>query len=146
MTDPVNTDQAATLDLDLLVENIEGRVVLKHPLSGGPTAAVVTIAGPEHPARKGKLFALKRARRAALMASGGQLTIPDPTDDEADELDLLVVCTLGWSGINVKGAALVYTAAAARELYADPRRRWVREQVLAALDKRDLFISSSVPA
>ena len=67
--------------------------------------------------------------------------ISDPEDDAADDLELTVACTLGW-----RGAAQPYTPAAARALYADPKRRWLRDQVQAGLQDRALFMRSSAPA
>lgn len=105
--------------------------------TGAPTLMVVTLAGPEHPDRKRRLFARQRRLRAAL-AKTGKMPVSDPEDDEADELDDLVVSTLGW-----EGAAVPFSPAAARSLYADPKRRWLRDQVLTALQERELFTRSS---
>jgi hypothetical protein len=52
-----------------------------------------------------------------------------------------VACTLGWTG-----SSLPYSAEAARKLYSDPKRRWLCDQVQAALDERELFMRSSAPA
>lgn len=112
-------------------------VRIKNPATGAPTPMVVTLAGPEHPDRKRLTFARQRRMRAAL-AKTGKLQVGDPEDDEADELELLTACTLGWTG-----APMPYTAAAARTLYADPKRRWLRDQVQAALNERELFTRSS---
>lgn len=140
----MNTTTEA-LDLDTLVENTTGTVVLKHPITGASTGASITIAGPEHPTRKAQVFSRMRQRRAELERTG-RLTVPDPEDDDTDEAALLATCTLGWAGLAVAGQPLAYSAEAARALYADPRRRWVRDQVRAALDQRELFIGSSAPA
>lgn len=115
-------------------------VRVKDPLTGAATAMVVQLAGPEHPDRKRREFARQRKVRA-LIAKTQKLPVIDPEDSEAEELDDLVACTLGWSG-----CATPYSAAAARELYADPRRRWLRAQVKAALDERELFTQSSARA
>ena len=134
--------EAAWLDLDALEQSTSAVVVLRHPVSGAPTAASITIAGPEHPARKGAIFARMRMRRAEMERTG-KLGVTDPLDDEQDELALLAACTLGWEGLSTDGAPLVFSAEAARALYADPRRAWVRDQVKAALDERALFFGSS---
>lgn len=115
-------------------------VRIKDPKTGATTAMVVTLAGPEHPDRKRILFARQRKARAALSRTG-KLTMSDPEDDEADQVDLLVACTLGW-----KGAAVPFSPAAARALYNDPKRRWLRDQVQEALDQRELFTRSSAAA
>jgi hypothetical protein len=108
--------------------------------TGAPTAMVINLAGPEHPERKKRLFARQRRLRAALSKTG-KMPISDPADDEADELDDLVSSTLGWDG-----AAVPYSPQAARSLYGDPKRRWLRDQVVAALQERELFTRSSATA
>ena len=104
---------------------------------GALTSWTITLAGPEHPDRKRRLFSRQRRLRAAL-AKTGKIPTSDPEDDDADQLDDLVACTLGW-----EGAALPYSPQAARTLYADTKRRWLREQVAIALEERALFMHSS---
>lgn len=113
---------------------------IKHPVTGAPTAMVVQIAGPEHPLRR-RLVLDRQRRLRAHLAKTGNMHISDPEDDAADDLELTVACTLGW-----RGAAQPYTPAAARALYADPKRRWLRDQVQAGLQDRALFMRSSAPA
>lgn len=132
------------LELDTLEQATVGVVVLKHPVSGQATRATVSIAGPEHPARKAAIFARMRARRAE-MERAGKLSVSDPADDEQDEIALLVVCTLGWANLSVAGVPLAYSVEAARALYADPKRAWLRDQVKAALDERALFFGACAP-
>ncbi|MFO0271362.1 MAG: hypothetical protein ACK53W_12610 [Gemmatimonadota bacterium] len=47
-------------------------------------------------------------------------------DIEAEALDLLVAVTLGWTGIDLDGKPLPYSAANAKTLYT--RCPWMREQ------------------
>lgn len=120
------------------VESAEVRI--KDPTSGAPTPMVVTLAGPEHPDRKRLLFAKQRRMRSQLSKTG-KVQLNDPEEDEAEELDQLVACTLGW-----RGAPVAYSRDAARQLYTDPRRRWLRDQVQAALQERELFTRRSASA
>ena len=106
---------------------------------GGPTAWVITLAGPEHPERKRRLFARQRRLRATMVKTG-KLPSSDPEDDDAEAVDELVACTLGWVG-----SVLPYSPDAARKLYADSKRRWLRDQVSQALEERSLFTLSSAP-
>jgi hypothetical protein len=76
----------------------------------------------------------------------GKLQLADPEEEEGEEVDMLVACTLGWKGISVGGKALAYSAEAARSLYTDPKRRWLRDQIKAALNEREHFIKRSDPA
>lgn len=141
MTTPMPQDPS-TEDLDILAfEDADSADLrIKHPVTGAPTAMVVQIAGPEHPLRR-RLVLDRQRRLRAHLAKTGNMHISDPEDDAADDLELTVACTLGW-----RGAAQPYTPAAARALYADPKRRWLRDQVQAGLQDRALFMRSSAPA
>lgn len=122
-----------TFDLEAYEDVTSADVRIKDPTTGAPTPMVVTLAGPEHADRKRLTFARQRRLRAAL-AKTGKVPVSDPEEDDAEELDMLVACTLGWSG-----ASVPYSPAEARRLYADPKRRWLRDQVAAALQERELF-------
>jgi hypothetical protein len=111
-------------------------VRIKDPKTGAATTMVVQLAGPEHPARKRITLARQRKMRQVLSRTG-KLPMSDPEEDEADQVDLLVACTLGW-----QGAAVPFSAKAAADLYNDPKRRWLRDQVQTALDDRELFTRS----
>lgn len=128
---------AAPFDFAAFEDVDRADVRIKDPTTGAATAMVITLAGPEHPDRKRLTFARQRRLRAGL-AKTGKLQVGDPEDDAADQLDMLVACTLAWSG-----AAVPYSPAAARALYGDKRRTWLRDQVQAALDERELFTRSS---
>ena len=120
------------------VESAEVRI--KDPTTGAPTPMVIVLAGPEHPDRKRLLFARQRRMRAQLSKTG-KVQLADPEEDEAEELDNLLACTLGW-----RGAQVAYSRDAARTLYTDSRRRWLRDQVQAALQERELFTRRSANA
>lgn len=134
------TDTTAAFD-PLAFEDVStGDLQVKNPLTGAPTGMVITLAGPEHPDRKRRLFNRQRRLRA-ILAKTQKMPVSDPVDDAADELDELVASTLGWTG-----AATPYTTDAARALYSDPKRRWLCDQVRQALDERELFMRSSAQA
>lgn len=117
-------------------------ITIKHPATGAPTDAAVTIAGPEHPKRKAILFDKQRKMRRQLTKTG-KLEFADPAEEEVEETDILAACTLGWKGIAVDGKEVAYSREAAAKLYADPALRWFRAQVKAAMDERELFIKPS---
>lgn len=133
---------AETLDLDQFEDIPTGSVTLKNPATGAPTAASIELLGPEHPVRKKIQMDRARKLRAAFQRTG-KIEITDPLDDFDDETDFLVNCTTGWSGLTQGGTALAFSADAARTLYTDPKRQWVRVQVKKALDEADRFIASS---
>jgi hypothetical protein len=117
-------------------------VTIKHPATGAPTEATVTIAGPEHPKRKAIVFDKQRKMRRQLTKTG-KLEFTDPEEEELEETSLLAACTLAWSGVGVGGKEVPFSKEAAEKLYADPALRWFRAQVKAAMDERELFIKPS---
>lgn len=131
-----------TFDLDSFEDVSAGDYVVKHPETNQPTPIVVTLAGPEHPNRKKIAYAAQRRLRKVLQQTG-KLQLADPEEEEGEEVDMLVSCTLGWKGISVGGKPLAFSVEAARSLYTDPKRRWLRDQVKAALNEREHFIKRS---
>ena len=144
MTAADPTVPAAALDLDDLLQSDTAVLVVRHPLTGAPSGTSIIIAGPEHVTRKALVFARMRAARKDFEKNGA-ITITDPVDDEADETDLLARCTLGWTNMQAGGVPIEHSVDAARQLYADPRRRWLRNQVKVGLDQLELFIAGSAP-
>lgn len=134
---------AEALDLDAFEDLQASTLVLKNPVTGAPSTSTITIAGPEHPVRK-KIM-LDRSRKLRAEAQRGTRAVTDPLEDIDVETDLMVGFTLGWS-ITQGGAELAFSAAAARALYTDPKRQWLRAQVKVAIDQADRFIGSSQTA
>ncbi|MFZ6755757.1 hypothetical protein ACO0K9_00940 [Undibacterium sp. Ji50W] len=121
-------------------------VELKHPETGAPLDATVTLMGPEHPSRKALEFARQRELRKGLQKTG-KVQFGDPVEDEQDAIDELVAITTGWSGIcNDDGSAIAFSAQAARDLYTKEDLGWLRTQLFTAKNERERFIKSSAPA
>jgi diadenosine tetraphosphatase ApaH/serine/threonine PP2A family protein phosphatase len=135
------TNELPDFDLADYVDVTSARVMLKDPKTGATTRRFIDVAGPEHPDRKRLIFATQRRMRMAL-AKTGKLQVGDPEDDAADQIDMLVASTLGWN-LKFRGQDLPFSKEAARALYNDPERLYVREQVQAALNERELFTRSS---
>lgn len=132
-------------DIDAVTEQTSADVEVLHPVTRVPTGAVITLAGPEHPDRKKIQFDRQRKLRAKF-AKKGRFDIVDPADEEDDEIEFLVGSTLGWKGFGKEGKPLEFSPAAARDLYGRPEMRWLRQQMLAALNDLENFIKSSVTA
>lgn len=120
----------------------EAEYVLRDPVSNAATGVVFRLGGPEYRPRK-RLMQDRLRRMANIASKTGKVPVPDPTEAEEIEVDLLVAATIGWSGLVLGGKPLEYSPAAARDLYSDPKRRWLREQVKAALDDKELFTQRS---
>ena len=133
-----------SLDLDDYEDIEAGKLVLVNPRTNEPTTSFIELASPEHQARKRIDLARTRKLRAEF-SSTGKMPSTDPVDDIDEETDYLVASTLGWN-LTVGGQPLQFSAAAARALYTDPKKQWVRAQALAGLRKTELFIKTSAKA
>lgn len=145
MTEKATQPTAAEdVDLDQFEDLTVSTIVIKNPLTGAPTTNTISIAGPEHPARKKAMLDRSRKLRAEAQRTGRQL-VTDPLEDIDVETALMVAFTLGWS-LKIGGSAVAYSVEAARTLYCDPKRQWLRAQVKRAIDETDRFIGSSQTA
>jgi hypothetical protein len=132
----------ASFDIAGFEDVQSGTVAIRDPLTGAPTALVIEIAGPEHPLRRRDSFDRQRRVRQDIMKSG-KVQLDDPEEEEQEQIDKIARYTLGWSGLTIGGQAVPYSRQAAQQLYSDPKRRWLRDQVRAALDERERFIKRS---
>jgi hypothetical protein len=110
----------------------------------------LTLAGPTHPARialarkyEKKLSGnIKRAKdvQRALSAS-----ITERLDDEdlklEQQIEELILSTLGWSGLEVEGKPAPYDKAVMEKWYR--AKRWLRDMATAELNRSENFIGSS---
>jgi hypothetical protein len=127
-------------DLSSLEDITEAEVQLKR--GSEPLPIWVTLAGPEHQKRKQIVFAKQRRMRQQL-AKTGKLELADPAEDEADEVEMLAACVLGWRGVVLDGKPLECTRANVAAVLADPKRAWFRRCVKEAFDDAELFIRAS---
>lgn len=130
------------LDIATIAELGEAEVEIKHPTTGAPTGATVTLAGPEHPKRKQLIFTRTRKLRAKFQKSG-KVQLDDPEDEEVDGVAYLAACTLGWKKIGENGKEIPFTPQAAVDLYT--RIGWLRAQVSLALEEKENFIQACAP-
>jgi hypothetical protein len=129
------------LDLDDFEDLSTAELVLVHPKTKAKTTSTITLASKEHPARKNIDLARTRRIRAEFNATG-KMPTNDPVEDIEEQTDYLVAATVGWN-LTQGGKPLAFSPAAARQLYTDPKKQWVRAQVLEAIYKTELFIAAS---
>lgn len=132
---------AITFDLEEFDDVFSSEYVVKHPITDEPTNMVFVLAGPEHPARKKETFKRIRYTRQEF-ANKGKYVPQDPETEDAETTDLVGRCILGWSGVFKGGVAVPYSKNEAITLVTNPKKRWLRDQVKAALDERELFIKT----
>jgi tRNA splicing endonuclease len=122
--------------------------------TGEPIGATFRVRGPQSPAllrhQQGRLELLRQREMAAKRQR--KETEPLTLDELQTALvDLAVVYTLGWDGVeDSDGTPVAFSAAAARALYQE--HPWLRDQVIAEGSELGNFIkpalksSSSTPA
>lgn len=131
------------LDLALIKDANEAEIEIKHPITGEPTGATITLAGPEHPKRKKLVFDRQRRMRKQFQKAG-KLQFTDPAEEEQEGIEFLAECTLGWKNIGENGKPIECTPANAARKYAE--LGWLRAQIQAGMDERENFIESSATA
>ena len=119
------------------------KIQVKDPATGDPTGVIFDMAGPEHPDRKRITFAQSR-KFLRSYAKTGRAEMPEPEDAESQKKENLAAFTLGWTGlIDDAGAPVVFSKAAALELYNNPEMGWLVDQLDSALGEKELFITRS---
>lgn len=122
------------------------KIQVKDPATGDPTGVIFEMAGPEHPDRKRITFAQSR-KFLRSYAKTGRAEMPEPEDAESQKKENLAAFTLGWTGlIDDAGVPVVFSKAAALELYTNPEMGWLVDQLDTALGEKELFITRSAKA
>ena len=122
---------------------VSAKIQVKDPATGDPTGVIFEMAGPEHPDRKRITFAQSR-KFLRSYAKTGRAEMPEPEDAESQKKENLAAFTLGWTGlIDDAGAPVVFSKAAALELYNNPEMGWLVDQLDSALGEKELFITRS---
>ena len=122
------------------------KIQIKDPATGDPTGVIFEMAGPEHPDRKRITFAQSR-KFLRSYAKTGRAEMPEPEDAESQKKENLAAFTLGWSGlIDDSGAPVVFSKAAALDLYNNSEMGWLVDQLDSALGEKELFITRSAKA
>lgn len=129
------------MDLKTLEQQDANEYALTTP-AGDKTDIVFTLAGPTHPVRA----ALEKkitGRGLRDFNKKGKMQIDEDPDDLRDQqVERLVLCTLGWKNMEMDGKAYDFSAQNARALYANQRFGWLRDQIDAALRAVENFIKT----
>jgi hypothetical protein len=138
MLDLTTLDTSATSEAGVVMEvrHPTTDAVLKQP-NGQPVT--VTLAG-EDSERYRRAWRESTDRKLKMQQRGRQVSI-SAESVEADAVEILVACTIGWSGIGMDGAPLEFSPDNARKIYA--RLRWLREQADSFISDRANFLRAS---
>lgn len=130
----------APVDLAGIRSLAEAEVGLRHPVSGEPLGARVTLASPDHPARRQAKLDIARAERERGAPEGDEASIERI---DAAALELLSRIVLGWQGIRQDGVDIPWSPQAVRDLLAPEAMRWLRNQLLDEAGRLENFIATS---
>ncbi|MCY1042712.1 hypothetical protein OV208_15415 [Corallococcus sp. bb12-1] len=146
----MSTAPASSFDLSSLTRHDTLRVDILHPITGKPTGMVVEVAGMDSQRYSEATRSIIDKATAGAPRTSRRARQEATRDMEADALELLVACTVSWTGVMERGAEVPLTPENARRLYA--AHPWLRRQVDEAVSDRASFFeekpsnSSASPA
>jgi hypothetical protein len=133
--DMIDTKTRSEAGTSMPVKSLDGTPLLNS--RGKPVS--ITVKGPD----SADYVRLVRAQIKKRMARSGAPTDEQMAEDEADLIELLVTCTLGWDGMlnRDKQEPVQFTADACRKLYRD--FPVIRDQVDSFIANRANFTLAS---
>lgn len=127
------------MDLKTLEQQDATDYSLKTP-AGDKTDIVFQLAGPTHPVRQALEKRLTGRGLRQLNKHGKVHFDEDPDELRDQQVDRLVLCTLGWKNMEMEQKPYPFSQQNARELYSNPKFGWVRDQIDEALRAVENFI------
>mgnify|MGYP000010225343 CR=1 FL=1 len=123
-------------ELDTVKGGDEGHEFeLRHPISGDPMGAFITVVGADSERHQEHLRALQKKSVDAMMKSRRV----NGVDAEQEGINLLAASTLGWRDLPLwDGLLFEYSQHNAQKLYR--RFPWVREQASVVVQERANFL------
>jgi hypothetical protein len=123
--------------------SIPANIVIKHPVTGADTEIVFQVIGLDSQVAQNCIDAQQVKRFVENTSANGDYTPPkfDPVKSREQLIELLSVCTVGWSGAKWKGEDFPFSTENAVKLYtAAP---FIRDQISKATGSRQLFFADS---
>lgn len=117
----------------------EAAIAIRHPVTQAAIGIVITIAGPGSAA----FIHAQDRRDATVRALTAKYKRIDavPTDELRNvATQFSADCTLGWSGVELRGQSVVCNGTEALNLYRHPGFSWLHEQVSSALGEIAHFL------
>ena len=123
------------MDLSSLALEQTAEMILKHPVTGVDTDAVIVLYGKDSKQYR-DAFALQAKKAAAMKASDSDY------QEKLSELglDIFIKCTKDWRNVGLDGQELECTPENVAMLYKDERWVWIHNQISAFMEKRANFM------
>jgi hypothetical protein len=137
--DAVDTRTLSEAGVDVTIMKLDSDVPLR---AANGDLVTIKVLGPDS-AKYRSLTRVQIRKRLSRMAAGKQteLTEDEVLETEADTLDILAACTLGWAGVlTPAGEPIPCTQENARKLYEN--YPLVREQVDQFMSQRANFLKA----
>lgn len=140
-------------DIQNIETDLTADVEILDPRTTEGMGAYFVLAGPNHPVRQE--FELARDRKMRLeIKKKGRIDLGDPEEDRRQEVEYLARCTLGWYSVDKEtgerkefivlgGKEVAYSITAAKEIYNDPKRVWLKSQIRRDLKEDEVFLKGS---
>lgn len=123
------------MDLSSLALEQTAEMILKDPVSGVDTDAVIVLYGKDSKQYR-DAFALQAKKAAAMKASDSDY------QEKLSELglDIFIKCTKDWRNVGLDGKELECTPENVAMMYKDERFVWIHDQISAFMEKRANFM------
>ena len=123
------------MDLSSLALEQTAEMILKHPVTGVDTDAVIVLYGKDSKQYR-DAFAVQAKKAAAMKSSDSDY------QEKLSELglDIFIKCTKDWRTVGLDGKELECTPENVAMLYKDERFVWIHNQIAAFMEKRANFM------
>jgi len=123
------------MDLSSLALEQTAEMILKDPVSGVDTDAVIVLYGKDSKQYR-DAFAVQAKKAAAMKASDSDY------QEKLSELglDIFIKCTKDWRNVGLDGKELECTPENVAMMYKDERFVWIHNQISAFMEKRANFM------
>lgn len=109
-----------------------------HPVENIPIGVKIVLAGKD--SDRFQKFVRKQANKRTSKWRPGQKLSFTAEEQEQEKVDLLVACTISWSGVVMNGEEIPFSPEAAKELYSNPGFSWLVEQIDEFIGDREHFL------
>lgn len=123
--------------------NEGAEVEIRHPVTNVPLGMTIRVLGRDSDTFKQHTRDLLNARlRREAMAQkrGKDLDVRTVEGIEQENMDLLVICTMGWKGVSYGGSDLAFEEANVRKIYKE--FPWIFDQVNEAIGTLENFLKN----
>lgn len=117
---------------------------LRHPGTGmplysgsgdGKTKVAITLRGADSP----EFLSIKDNSIDKRVKARGRVN-PSMAEERQFEIDMLVACTISWTGIELDGKPLECSPENVKALYSQPGLKWITDQVDRFVGDRGNFL------